>query len=134
MASALRTRLLVPLSSRILAAARRSALPARAHGHVCPKRGCGSTHGQLKQLREIPRAMVGREERDDNVFRPAALTAKSQTHVDQREAIAQALAQFHEREPRRVPALPAVGPEVVAVIDVRQGGGLKLREFHGAAA
>jgi hypothetical protein len=33
-----------------------------------------------------------------------------------------------------VPALSAERPEVVAVIDVRQGSGLKLCVFHGAAA
>jgi hypothetical protein len=52
--------------------------------------------------------MIRREERDDNVFRAAALTAKSQAHVYQREAIAQALAQRHEREARRVLALATV--------------------------
>ncbi len=58
--------------------------------------------------------------------RAAAFTAQSVFHLDQRETVAEPGAQFHQREPRRVPALAAMRAVVVRIVDVREGCGFEL--------
>ncbi len=74
--------------------------------------------------------LVRCKERDDYLPGTAALAAQTVLHHAKRKIIAEMLAQFFERQSGRVPALAAVRPIEIRIIDMCERRGLELGVFH----
>src|SRR5580658_2266566 len=74
--------------------------------------------------------MVRGQKSNDDVPRPAPLTAEPRAHVTQRERIAKPCAELHQRQSRGVLALSAIGSVIVRVIDMGEGCSLEAGVFH----